>query len=198
MVDISAVIMAGGKSLRMGEDKACLKIGSLSVVEFQLQRLRPLFKEIILSTNTPGRFKALDIPAVPDLIPDKGPLGGIYTALTKIENPDLFAIACDMPFVNPELIEYMRERSEGYDVIVPETERGLEPLHAIYSRACIPAIKKQLDTNDNGRVISFFPDVKVRVVTKEEITGIKGGEDAFLNFNTPEDYQRALELLGIK
>ncbi len=198
MVDISAVIMAGGKSLRMGEDKACLKIGSLSAVEFQLQRLRPLFKEIILSTNTPGRFKALDIPAVPDLIHDKGPLGGIYTALTKIENPYLFAIACDMPFVNRELIEYMRERSEGYDVIVPETERGLEPLHAIYSRACIPAIKKQLDANDNGRVISFFPDVKVRVVTKEEITGIEGGDDAFLNFNTPEDYQRALELLGIK
>ncbi|MFQ5862682.1 MAG: molybdenum cofactor guanylyltransferase [Candidatus Brocadiales bacterium] len=198
MVNISAVIMAGGKSLRMGRDKAFLKIGNLTAVEFQLQRLRPLFEEIILSTNTPERFKALDIPAIPDLIPDRGPLEGIYTALTRIGNLYLFVIACDMPFVNPGLIQYMRERGEGYDVTVPETEQGLEPLHAIYSRACIPAIKRQLDSNGSGRVISFFQEVKVRVITKEEIGRIKGGNEAFLNFNTPEDYHRALELLKTK
>ncbi len=195
MVNISAVIMAGGRSLRMGQDKALLKIGHLTTVEFQLQRLSPLFKEIILSTNAPGRFTALGIPAVPDLIPGRGPLGGIYTALTRVGNPYMFAIACDMPLINPELIQYMKERCEGYDVTVPETERGLEPLHAIYSRDCIPAIKKQLDSKGSGRVISFFPEVRVRVITKEEISKIKGGPDAFLNFNTPEDYQKALKLL---
>ncbi|MFQ5956140.1 MAG: molybdenum cofactor guanylyltransferase [Candidatus Brocadiales bacterium] len=187
--------MAGGKSLRMGQDKAFLKIGNLTAVEFQLKKLKPLFEEIILSTNTPERFEHLDIPAIPDIVPGRGPLGGIYTALTNVGNPYLFAIACDMPLINPGLIKYMKEKGEGYDVTVPETEQGLEPLHAIYSRGCIPAIKKQLEGNGSGRVISFFPDVKVRVITKEEIASIEGGREAFLNFNTPEDYQRALELL---
>ena len=197
-VKISAAIMAGGKSVRMGRDKAFLKIGALTAVEFQLQRLRPLFEEIILSTNTPEKFTALDIPAIPDLIPGRGPLGGIYTALSSVKNPYLFAIACDMPCVSPVLIQYMRERCEGYDVVVPETERGLEPLHAIYSVNCVPAIKRQLETAGGGRVIGFFPEVKVRVVTKEEIAGVEGGADAFLNFNTPEDYHRVLELLRAK
>lgn len=195
MVDITAVIMAGGKSLRMGSDKALLKIGNLPAVEFQLQRLRPLFDEIILSTNAPEEFRHLDIPCLPDIIPDRGPLGGIYTALLRAKNPYIFAIACDMPFVSAALINYLKEKCEGYDVTIPETERGLEPLHAIYSRDCIPAIKKHLETDDKGRVIGFFPDVKVRVITKEEISLIEGGPQAFLNFNTPEDYQTALELL---
>lgn len=198
MVNISAAIMAGGKSERMGRDKALLKIGDLTAVEFQLQRLKPIFEEIILSTNAPEEFEALGIPAIPDIISDKGPLGGIYTALSNINNPYLFAIACDMPCVSPALIQYIRERCEGYDVTIPETARGPEPLHAIYSRDCIPAIKRALESNGSGRVISFFPEVTVKVITEEEIAGIKGGEDAFLNFNTLEDYQRVLELLKIK
>src|SRR3990167_6096420 len=109
-VKISAAIMAGGKSVRMGRDKAFLKIGALTAVEFQLQRLRPLFEEIILSTNTPEKFTTLDIPAISDMIPHRGPLGGIYTALSSVKNPYLFAIACDMPCVSPVLIQYMRER----------------------------------------------------------------------------------------
>ncbi|MDO8137702.1 MAG: molybdenum cofactor guanylyltransferase [Candidatus Brocadiales bacterium] len=195
MVDITAVVMAGGKSLRMGSDKALLKIGNLTAVEFQLQRLRPLFDEIILSTNAPEEFRHLDIPCLPDIIPDRGPLGGIYTALLRAKNPYIFAIACDMPFVSAALIDYLKEKCEGYDVTVPETDRGLEPLHAIYSRDCIPAIKKHLEADSKGRVIGFFPDVRVRVITKEEIAQIEGGPQAFLNFNTPKDYQIALELL---
>ncbi len=195
LVDVSAAIMAGGESARMGLDKAFLKIGDLTAVEFQFKKLRPLFEEIILSTNTPEKFETLGIPAVPDLIPDKGPLGGIYTALSNVKNHHLFVIACDMPCVSPALIKYMGKRCEGYDVVVPETQRGLEPLHAIYSSACIPAIKKQLEGKGSGRVISFFPDVNVRIIKKEEIAGIEGGAEAFLNLNTPEDYRRALELL---
>jgi molybdopterin-guanine dinucleotide biosynthesis protein A len=195
VVDITAVIMAGGKSLRMGSDKALLKIGNLPAVEFQLQRLKPLFDEIILSTNAPEEFRHLDIPCLPDIIPDRGPLGGIYTALLRAKNPYIFAIACDMPFISTALIDYLKEKCEGYDVTIPETERGLEPLHAIYSRDCVPAIKKHLEVDSKGRVIGFFPDVKVRVITKEEIALIEGGPQAFLNFNTPEDYQTALELL---
>lgn len=202
--DCSAAIMAGGKSERMGRDKALLSIGGVSAVEFLLQRLRPMFEEIILSTNTPDNFSKLGVPAIPDQIPGRGPLGGIYTTLSNVTNPYLFVIACDMPCVSPDLIKYLVHEVKGegqgevYDVVVPETERGLEPLHAIYSKTCVPAIKKQLEGNGSGRVISFFPDVKVRVVSKEEIAEIKGGPEAFLNFNTPEDYRKALELLRAK
>lgn len=190
---ITAVILAGGKSLRMGQDKAFLRIGGLTIIEFQLQGLRPLFDEITLSTNSPERFRHLDIPAFPDIIPDRGPLGGIYTALLKARHPHIFAIACDMPFINPELIRHLIERCEDYDVTVPETEQGLEPLHAVYSKNCIPAIRRQLKgKGGKGRVIEFFPEVKVRVIPQEDIARIEGGLKAFLNFNTPEEYESTL------
>ncbi|MFN3466363.1 MAG: molybdenum cofactor guanylyltransferase [Candidatus Brocadiales bacterium] len=187
---MSAVIMAGGKSLRMGQDKALLKIGNLTMVEYQLQRLRPLFEEILLSTNSPEKFESLGLETVQDLVPDRGPLVGIYSSLLRARYSHLFAIACDMPFICPGLINYMKEDCKDYDVTVPETEQGLEPLHAIYSKTCLPVMKKYIDRKDGkGRVIEFFREVKVRVIKREEICGIQGGKDAFLNFNTPEEYR---------
>ncbi len=184
----------------MGRDKAFLKIGSFTIVEHQLQRLKPLFEEILLSANFPDKFSHLGLEIVQDYIPGRGPLVGIYSSLLRAKHPYLFAIACDMPFISPELITYMKENCKNYDVTVPETERGLEPLHAIYSKTCLTVMKKHIDNNGKGRVIEFFPEVKVRVINQEEISRIPGGEvgvalPPFLNFNTPEEYNKALELL---
>lgn len=191
---MSAVILAGGKSSRMGQDKAFLKIGNRTIVEYQLQRLSPLFEELLLSTNLPEKFAHLGLETVQDFIPDRGPLVGIYSSLLKARYSHLFAIACDMPFISPGLITYMKEDCKDYDVTVPETERGLEPLHAIYSKTCLPVMKGYIDKKDGkGRVIEFFPQVKVRVVTKEEISRIPGGNEAFLNFNTMEEYQKQVD-----
>ncbi|MEK7822231.1 MAG: molybdenum cofactor guanylyltransferase [Planctomycetota bacterium] len=191
---MSAVILAGGKSSRMGQDKAFLKIGNRTIVEYQLQRLSPLFEELLLSTNLPEKFAHLGLETVQDFIPDRGPLVGIYSSLLKARYSHLFAIACDMPFISPGLITYMKEDCKDYDVTVPETERGLEPLHAIYSKTCLPVMKGYVDKKDGkGRVIEFFPEVKVRVVTKEEISRIPGGNEAFLNFNTMEEYQKQVD-----
>lgn len=191
---MSAVILAGGKSSRMGQDKAFLKIGNRTIVEYQLQRLSPLFEELLLSTNLPEKFAHLGLETVQDFIPDRGPLVGIYSSLLKARYSHLFAIACDMPFISPGLITYMKEDCKDYDVTVPETERGLEPLHAIYSKTCLPAMKEYVGKKDGkGRVIEFFPQVKVRVVTKEEISSIPGGNEAFLNFNTMEEYQKQVD-----
>lgn len=189
----------------MGQDKAFLKIGPHTIVEYQLQRLTPLFEEIFLSTNSPEKFAYLGLEIVPDFVPDRGPIVGIYSSLLRAKHPFLFAIACDMPFVSPELITYMKESCSNYDVTVPETEQGLEPLHAIYSKTCLPVMKKYIDkggkepalSKAKGRVIEFFPEVKVRVINQEEISRIPGGNEAFLNFNTPEEYQKALEALGV-
>jgi molybdopterin-guanine dinucleotide biosynthesis protein A len=194
---ISAVILAGGKSQRMGQDKAFLKIGSLTIVEYQLQRLKPLFEEILLSANSPEKFAHLGLEVVQDYIPGRGPLVGIYSSLLQAKHSHIFAIACDMPFVSPELINYMKENSKGYDVTVPETDRGLEPLYAIYSKTCLHVMKKYIDAGGKGRVIEFFLEVKVRVITQDEISRIPGGKEAFFNFNTPEEYSRALEALQI-
>ncbi|MEK7241425.1 MAG: molybdenum cofactor guanylyltransferase [Planctomycetota bacterium] len=199
---MSAVILAGGKSSRMGQDKAFLKIGNRTIVEYQLQRLNPLFEELLLSTNLPEKFAHLGLETVQDFIPDRGPLVGIYSSLLKARYSHLFAIACDMPFISPGLITYMKEDCKDYDVTVPETERGLEPLHAIYSKTCLPAMKEYVGKKDGkepalsgakGRVIEFFPQVKVRVVTKEEISRIPGGNEAFLNFNTMEEYRKQVD-----
>ena len=191
---MSAVILAGGKSSRMGQDKAFLKIGNRTIVEYQLQRLSPLFEELLLSTNLPEKFAHLGLETVQDFIPDRGPLVGIYSSLLKARYSHLFAIACDMPFISPGLITYMKEDCKDYDVTVPETERGLEPLHAIYSKTCLPVMKEYMDKKDGkGRVIEFFPEVKVRVVTKEEISRIPGGNEAFLNFNTMEEYRKQVD-----
>ncbi|OHB90879.1 MAG: hypothetical protein A3E19_01290 [Planctomycetes bacterium RIFCSPHIGHO2_12_FULL_52_36] len=191
---MSAVILAGGKSSRMGQDKAFLKIGNRTIVEYQLQRLSPLFEELLLSTNLPEKFAHLGLETVQDFIPDRGPLVGIYSSLLKARYSHLFAIACDMPFISPGLITYMKEDCKDYDVTVPETERGLEPLHAIYSKTCLPVMKEYMDKKDGkGRVIEFFPEVKVRVVTREEISSIPGGNEAFLNFNTMEEYRKQVD-----
>ncbi len=98
---MSAVILAGGKSLRMGQDKAFLKMGTTTIIEYQLQRLRPLFAEILLSTNSPEKFVHLGLETVQDFVPDRGPLVGIYSSLLRARYPHLFAIACDMPFISP-------------------------------------------------------------------------------------------------
>ncbi len=211
---ITAIIMAGGKSSRMGQDKAFLKIGALTIVEYQLRRLSPLFDEILISTNSPEKFAYLGLKTVQDVSPGRGPLVGIYSSLLKAANPYLFAIACDMPFVNPELINYMKELCKDYDIVVPETEQGLEPLHAIYSKTCLLVMEKYINGSTpgptaegnvshrekqgqrgKGRVIEFFSEVKVRTISLEEISKIPGAREAFLNFNTPEEYQKALKFL---
>ena len=178
----------------MGQDKAFLKIGDRTIVEYQLQRLSPLFEELLLSTNLPEKFAHLGLETVQDFIPDRGPLVGIYSSLLRARYSHLFAIACDMPFISPGLITYMKEDCEDCDVTVPETGRGVEPLHAIYSKTCLPVMKEYIDKKDGkGRVIEFFPQVKVRVVTKEEISRIPGGNEAFLNFNTMEEYRKQVD-----
>jgi molybdopterin-guanine dinucleotide biosynthesis protein A len=197
---MSAVILAGGKSLRMGRDKALLKIGPQTIVEYQLQRLSPLFEELLLSTNSPEKLAHLGLEMVEDVLPGRGPLVGIYSSLLRARYPHLFAIACDMPFISSELINYMKGICKDYDVTVPETERGLEPLHAIYSKTCLPVMKKYIAKGGKGRVIEFFPEVKVRVINQGEISKLTVGEagvtpSPFLNFNTPEEYQKALEAL---
>ena len=146
--------MAGGRSRRMGRDKAWLEIDGLPLVQRVVHRLASLAGEVLFSAREPGPYAALcarlPLPAavVLDRYPDAGPLAGLEAGLAAAAHELVFAVATDMPFVNPALVSHLLDLSEGYDAVVPLTPHGdtlePEPLHAVYRRTCLPAIRAQL------------------------------------------------------
>jgi molybdopterin-guanine dinucleotide biosynthesis protein A len=187
---MTAVILAGGKSSRMGSNKAFLKLKGETFIELQIELLRKMFDEIIISANTPSEYEYLDLPIFKDLYPDKGPLAGIYTSLINSNSFYTFMLACDMPFVELELIKYLQDLTQKYDVVIPKSKKGFEPLHAFYSKSCIGPIKKELDAN-NLRIISFFPHVNVKVVELDSLTVSGSFKNSIKNLNTMEEYEVA-------
>ncbi len=189
---MNAVILVGGKSRRMGSNKAFLKLKGKTFIEHQIDLLREIFNEITISANTPSEYKHLNIPIIKDIYPNKGPLGGIYTSLINSSSFYTFVLACDMPFVEIDLIKHLKSFIKGHDVVVPQINKGLEPLHAFYSKNCIAPIKKELD-NNNLRIVSFFPQVKVKTVKLNNLPSSNKFKDSIKNLNTIEEYKDAKE-----
>ena len=178
----------------MEQDKAFLKFGKLTVIEAQKEILSQLFPEIIIVSNMIESFKSMDARVVKDLIPNSGPLGGLYTGLKVSSYPHSFLIACDMPFINLRLVEYMVLQLEDNDVVIPVSNRGLEALFAIYSLRCIEIIKKHLDDR-NLKLVNILDFHKVRYLSQEEIKKFDPDEFSFINMNNPEDYQYVERIL---
>lgn len=195
MTPFSTVIMAGGKSSRMGTDKSFVKLLGKPMIEHIIERLSDLGQsETILITNRPDDYAHLGLPMHADVIPEKGSLGGIYSAIYHSQYPHTLVVACDMPFVNPALLRYMIGLCDGsYDVIVPRVEEYPEGLHAIYRKACLEAIKKQLDA-DRLKVIGFYGDVRVRYIDEPEYATFDPKGLSFQNINTPEELEKAQQL----
>lgn len=186
---MTAIILAGGKSRRMGSNKAFLRYDKKTFIEHQIARLRTIFDEIIISANDPGIYAHLNLPVVSDIVPEKGPLGGICAGLIRAASHHAFVVACDMPFVDEKVILYLKEQIDDYDAVVPQTSRGLEPLHAFYSRNCIQPIRRCLDEG-RLRIVDFLAEVKVRIVPEQELKGFGGTIPSVINLNTPEEYQK--------
>ncbi|CAG1771085.1 molybdenum cofactor guanylyltransferase [uncultured bacterium] len=185
---MTAIILVGGKSRRMGFNKAFLKYGNTTFIEHQIKRLSKIFNEIILSTNDAGIYAHLNLPIVSDVIPEKGPLSGICAGLVRATSSHAFIIACDMPFIQEKVIMYLKEQIDNYDVVVPKTSRGLEPLHAFYSKNCIQPMYRCLNEG-RLRIIDFFPEVKVRIVDEQEFKELNQPAQSLINLNTPEEYE---------
>ena len=185
---MNAVILVGGKSSRMGTNKAFLELKGKTFIELQIELLREMFDEIFISANTSSEYEYLNLPIFKDVYPGKGPLGGIYTSLINSSSLHTFMLACDMPFVEPELIKHLKDLTKEYDVVIPKSEKGLEPLHAFYSKNCIDPIKRSLDEN-NLRIISFFPHVNVKVVELGSLASSARFKDSIKNLNTMDDYK---------
>jgi len=189
---MNAVILVGGKSSRMGTNKAFLELKGKTFIELQIELLREMFDEISISANTPSEYEYLNLPIFKDIYPGKGPLGGIYTSLINSSSLHTFMLACDMPFVGPELIKHLKDLTKEYDVVIPKSENGLEPLHAFYSKNCIEPIKRELDEN-NLRIRSFFPQVNVKIVELDSLTSSDHFKNSIKNLNTMADYEDVTE-----
>jgi molybdopterin-guanine dinucleotide biosynthesis protein A len=183
----------GGKSRRYGRNKALEVFQGERLIDRQVRTVRSLFPEVLAVTNDPELYLHLDVTIVRDIIPRQGPLGGIYTGLFFAQGKRVFVTACDMPFVQPPVVRRMMELAGEYDIVVPEKEAGLEPLHAIYSSRCLPHMKKMLERQEL-QIISFFPSVKVYRLSSEEIGQLDPEGFSFININTPGDMERAREL----
>jgi molybdopterin-guanine dinucleotide biosynthesis protein A len=197
MYPISGVILAGGKSRRMNADKAFLKIEGRPIIERVLEKVTQVAEEVILVTNTSDAYRHLGLPTVSDVFPGKGALGGIYSGLEAASHSRALVVACDMPFLNAALLRFLVVLSAGYDVVVPRTEQGLEPLHAIYAKSCRPAIEALL-RQDNLKIIDFFSQVQARYVGQEEMEVLDPQLLSIFNVNRPEDLtwarQKAAEM----
>ena len=177
----------------MGSDKALLPFLGRPLIQRVLERLTPIADEILVTTNRPEDYHFLDLPLFRDLKPDRGALGGLYTALSSATCEAVAVVACDMPFASAALIEAAGKllAQEEADVVIPDSGGGLEPLHAVYRReTCLPAIESAIDA-DQWRLISWFPKVKVRILQPEEIKLYDPTGLAFWNLNTPEEFAEA-------
>ncbi len=187
-------IQAGGESRRMGQDKALLPFLGQPLISRVIARLAPLADEVIVTTNRPADYAFLGLPLFADLIPNRGALGGLYTALASASQPLVAVVACDMPFASAELLAYARDvlLREAVDVVIPQPGEGLfEPLHAVYRReACLGPIRAALDAGQ-WKVISWFAHVQVRGLLRQEIATCDPAGLAFGNVNTPEELAQA-------
>jgi len=190
---LTVSIQAGGQSSRMGEDKALKTFLGRPLIQRVVERLSPIADEMIVTTNRPEEYAFLNLRLVSDLKPGRGALGGLYTAIASASNPTVAVVACDMPFASPQLLEAAENLlvEEKADIVIVKGDEGYEPLHAVYRReTCLPAIEAAIDAN-MWKVVAWFPQVNVRVLTSEEIQRYDPSGLAFWNVNTPDEFMQA-------
>ncbi|MFW5771886.1 MAG: molybdenum cofactor guanylyltransferase [Phototrophicaceae bacterium] len=187
-------ILAGGQSRRMGTDKALLPVKGQPLIERVAARCQTLDLPLIVIANQVERFAGLGLPVYPDVIPGKGSMGGIYTALVHSETPHTLCVACDMPFVSPALMARLIELAPGYDVVIPEIDGRMQALHAVYGQGCRQTFYEHIQT-DRLKIIGAFDGLAVHVPDAAELRALDPDGRAFLNINTPDDLLRVRQWL---
>jgi molybdopterin-guanine dinucleotide biosynthesis protein A len=192
---ITIAVQAGGKSSRMGEDKALIRLGGIPLIERVLTRIDGLADEILITTNRPETLAHLNLRMVGDEVPGAGALHGLKTALSSARGEVVLILSCDTPFVSRELLEHLLDRAHEADVIVPKHGDKYEPLQAVYNRArCLPAVEAALVSGER-RMVSFYPQVRVLPIEEHVLSKLDPSGLSFFNLNTAEDLERAEQLL---
>ena len=191
---MTGIILAGGKSKRMGKEKALLKIGKTYLIELIIEKLKDFFEEIVLITaNNSFKYRFPGIRTVIDVVPGKGPLGGIYTGLLVSQSKYNFICACDVPFLNLNLLKFIVSQINENNAVIPIIKGFTEPLHSIYSKSCLPAIEYQLQTGDL-KIKNFFPKIKCKYIPEDRIKRYDPCLLSFFNLNTPHALKLAKNL----
>lgn len=191
MHDLTAVILAGGQSSRMGFNKAFIEIEGRPIIERSLELLRGLFRDVIVIANDVPAYERLDVMVAADLIKGAGSLGGIYTAIFHSGSNHTFVTACDMPYLNPGAIERIISSSGGYDAVVPFIGSEYHPMHALYSRRCLKPIRAMIEEG-NFRIKDLFSRIDVRRLAVEDFKGLPAAISV-TNVNTREDLSRIIK-----
>ena len=192
---VTGVVQAGGKSTRMGGNpKALIELGGRSIVERVVAALTPAVDDVLVVTNTPELYAFLGLPMVADVYPDHGSLGGIYSGL-RAAGEIAFTVACDMPFLHPEVVRLVVERAGEGDVVIPRVGEQLETMHAAYSQTCLPPIEARLRAG-RLKIVGFFDDVRVVEIGAAEVARFRDPTIAFMNVNTPDELERARALVA--
>lgn len=183
---LSVAIMAGGKSTRMGTNKAFIPFRDRPMIEHVIERVTDLGDELYIITNDHDPYRYLGLPSFGDIYLGHGPLGGLHSALYHASWDRLLVVACDMPWLNRDLLKYLITFGGSADGIVPRWGRFPEPLHALYGKTCLAPIEACLDAGDL-KIVSFYSKVKIRFLEREEIGRFDPLGRSFANVNTPED-----------
>lgn len=190
---MTGIVLAGGKSSRMGQNKALMLWQGQPLIQRSLEVLRLVFSEIIISSNTPELYREFGEKVVPDRFQDCGPLGGLHACLQVSRFDFSFFVACDMPFLDPEVIRFLAAFTEGYSVVIPDVAGGLHPLHAFYHKNCLPIIEKNLEAKC-FKILEIYKECPVRYVYEEEFYGFPQIKRVFANINTPQEWKELQSL----
>ncbi|MEN6620195.1 MAG: molybdenum cofactor guanylyltransferase [Smithella sp.] len=185
--DATAIILAGGKSSRMGRDKSLLTTDNIPLIKKIASQLDGYFKEIIIGANDVEKYRFLQLPVVPDLVEGKGPLMGIYSTLLSSKHEINFVIACDIPDLDMNYITELIRQAKDYQVVIPAWSDGrLEPLFAVYKKSILSNIKELIDA-DQRKIRLLFESVDVKYMP------LPDEAKWYRNLNTMEDYQNYIK-----
>ena len=190
--DATAIILAGGKSSRMGRSKALLPFDNEPLIVHIVRALKSMFAEAVVVAAPDQELPPLPALLVRDEVAYQGPVGGIYYGLKAAQGEFCFVTSCDVAFTNLSLISFLISQISNYDVVVPYWQERFQPLHAVYRRSVLPLLKEQLERGEL-RPIYLFDKVRTRKIGEDEIRRLDPEGLSFLNMNTPEDYVEALK-----
>ncbi len=195
---ISGVIQAGGMSTRMGGDpKALLDLGGRRIIERVVDALDGVVDDLLVVTNTPDVYAFLGLPMVGDVFPGGGSLGGIYSGLRAAPGEAAFTVACDMPFLKPDIVRLVVARAAEGDVVIPRVGGQYETMHAAYRKSCLPHMEQRL-REGRLKIVGFFDQVRVVEIGEADVARFGDPALVFMNVNTPQELARARALAAVR
>lgn len=188
--DLTGIVLAGGASQRMGRDKALLKLDGRPMIQIVVERMTKVCEEVMIVSGDIAPYVGFGAAVVADRFRNVGVLGGVHAGLAAASHELSLVVGCDMPFLKPDLLRAFADWAEGYDVALLRYNGYVEPLHGAYRRTCLSAVEAAIRAGSR-RIVSFFPQVRVRTVTPQEVARIDPQLESFRNLNIPEEWEAA-------